>query len=277
MIESSSKSEQGLLNPTVLYFIVGMTLYLGALALMIQAETSGQSSWLLRAGVALFQSCMVFFLFTPLHDATHGSASSTRWINQTILYGVWPAFLTNPHLFFRLHIHHHAYTNDPAQDPDHFTAHRSLLVRWVKSFLLMTHYHLFYLSKFVSAKRDLGHIIASLFSQAVFMSLMVFTPLTLPLFFGMGLPAFLGIGVLAFVNTSWPHHPAEDRDRMRNTVNHYVPKWMQWLCANQNLHHVHHLNPSLPWYRYPEYWRKHEAEFRAKGARVIEVLGSKTY
>ena len=265
------------LNPTLIYFLLGMGLYLAALAFILQAEIRGESSWGLRFGITLFQTAMVFFLFTPLHDATHGSASPTRWINQMILYGVWPAFLTNPHLFFRIHIHHHAYTNDPEQDPDHFTAHRSLLVRWVKSYLLMTHYHLFFLSKFVRAKRDLAHVAASLFSQVVFMSLMVFTSLTLPLFFGMGLPAFLGIGLLAFVNTSWPHHPADERDRMRNTVNHYVPKWMQWLLANQNLHHVHHLNPSLPWYRYPEYWRKHESECRAKGARIIEVLGAKSY
>jgi fatty acid desaturase len=72
------------------------------------------------------------------------------------------------------------------------------------------------------------------------------------------------------VNTAWPHHPARDASRYRNTRNTYLPWFGQLLLFNQNLHLVHHLKPNLPWYKYPEYLAQHEYELRRQGSQTIQ-------
>jgi len=153
-------------------------------------------------------------------------------------------------------------------DPDHFTADPVLWKRWAKSFLIVFNYYWYGLKHFRSEPR----ILAGYAGALTFNTLLIYTAFTVPggmvLLFGWFLPAFLAIGVLGYTFTAWPHHPAQETDRIHNTRNLYVPVLLQWILCNQNLHHVHHLKPSLPWFKYPEFWREHEKEYLEKGARV---------
>ena len=58
------------------------------------------------------------------------------------------------------------------------------------------------------------------------------------------------------------HWEAEENWQLHDAAlegsSHYVmPGWMQWLSANIGIHHVHHVNSRIPFYRLPEVLRDH--------------------
>ena len=66
----------------------------------------------------------IFVLFTVLHDASHYSISSHRWVN--VAFGRVAMFFVSPLISFKsfafIHIEHHRNTNDDENDPDHFVS-----------------------------------------------------------------------------------------------------------------------------------------------------------
>lgn len=217
----------------------------------------------------LVQTFIVIIAFTPLHDSAHRSAHLNKLINEMILVGSSFIFVNSTPLFRRLHIAHHAKTNT-IYDPDHFTAHPSLAMRWLKSFLLIFNYYRYGFKYFRLVKLFWVDVIASFAIVAFVIGGAIYTG-RYDVFIAMWiLPAFVGIGILAFLDTAWPHHPGEETKRYRNTKNLYVPMWLQLIMGNQNLHLLHHLYPEVPWYRYPQVWERIEADAVAKGAVVLK-------
>jgi len=99
--------------------------------------------------------------------------------------------------------------------------------------------------------------------------------LALTVWFGGILPIlliFLPSTVLAATAGMWlfyvqhqfetTHWEAEDTWQLHDAAlagsSHYVlPGWLQWLSANIGIHHVHHVNSRIPFYRLPEVLRDH--------------------
>ena len=67
----------------------------------------------------------IFVMFTVLHDASHYSISSKRWVNG--VFGRAAMLFVSPLIAFPawgfIHIEHHRHTNDDEHDPDHFASH----------------------------------------------------------------------------------------------------------------------------------------------------------
>ena len=63
------------------------------------------------------------------------------------------------------------------------------------------------------------------------------------------IPARLTFLYLAFFFAWLPHFPYEDTERFRNTRITLFPG-STWLLLQQDRHLIHHLYPSIPWYRY---------------------------
>ena len=54
---------------------------------------------------------------------------------------------------------------------------------------------------------------------------------------------------------------------------HYVlPSVLQWLSGNIGIHHVHHVNSRIPFYRLPEVLRDHEALNQINRMTIMESL-----
>ena len=77
----------------------------------------------------------IFVLFTVVHDASHYSISSKRWVNRA--FGRAAMAFLSPVMAFPawafIHIEHHRYANDDQRDPDTFATHGKwwqLPVRW---------------------------------------------------------------------------------------------------------------------------------------------------
>ncbi len=88
--------------------VLGTTGYLLFLAL--------GSYWVVHA--TLLHGFVLVHLFAPFHECSHGTPFRTRGLNQAVFWLTGLALFLPP-LHFRLeHAAHHAYTSDPARDPE---------------------------------------------------------------------------------------------------------------------------------------------------------------
>jgi omega-6 fatty acid desaturase (delta-12 desaturase) len=62
-----------------------------------------------------------------------------------------------------------------------------------------------------------------------------------------------------FEQTSWAHQPAWDRDEaaLWGSSHYDLPPVLRWFSGNIGVHHVHHLNSRVPFYRLTEVLRDH--------------------
>jgi omega-6 fatty acid desaturase (delta-12 desaturase) len=75
-----------------------------------------------------------------------------------------------------------------------------------------------------------------------------------------------------FEETSWDDEPAwQLHDAALHGSSHYVlPGVLRWLTANIGVHHVHHLQSRVPFYRLPEILRDHPELAEAQRLTVRE-------
>ena len=245
--------------------------------LTIKAALSGE----LHYGVAtLLLGYFCFASFTVMHDAGHGSivkiGSKLKpletwlgWISSV------PLLIAPYRAFQRIHDRHHAFTNDPERDPDHF----SFGDRWyhvlLNTFFIPVQYHWLMFTKL----RHIRVIRETYLSTAIY-TVMVFGGLTTLGLSGYGLevlcfaviPTLIAVFLLVMFFDFIPHHPQASLDPYHNT-RIYPGPLMNVALLGQNYHLIHHLYPRVPWYKYQSLYRDIRPELEAKGAPIEDVLG----
>ena len=252
-------------NPTVAVWTGAMTVFL---ALLAGAMFLPQPGYKVLALLAVAQSLTIFVLYIVIHDAAHRTASKNRRFNDLMMFVCGVVFLFDPYLYRRLHLTHHAHTNEDA-DPDHFTASPYLVMRWAKSFLIAGSYYVYALRRF---KKNATLLVHLCFTPALVAGMWFsfrWMGRTEVLVAGWLLPDFVAIGLLGFALTAWPHHPATDTTRIGAARNLDVPWILRILLGNQHLHLVHHYAPTVPWYRLTQYWRENKDRLVAQGAPPV--------
>ena len=66
----------------------------------------------------LGQGIGMAFLFTAMHECSHGTAFRSIWLNRLVGGIAGFLLLIGPGWFFHFHQDHHRYTQDPARDPE---------------------------------------------------------------------------------------------------------------------------------------------------------------
>ncbi|HEX4046544.1 MAG TPA: fatty acid desaturase [Elusimicrobiota bacterium] len=235
-------------------------------ALLVQGASTAaalRGIWPAAAAVLLNAAC-AYAQFTVAHDATHRSLSRVGWLNDAfgwvatlVLWGPFDAIRRN-------HLHHHAHTNDPAQDPDYWVAGETWLSTGLRCLTTLQAHYWSYLTRL--RRRDAAFARA-LFVLALILSAHVWAwreGRLLDVLLYWTLPAQLGVAGLAVTFDYWPHRPHTARGRLRDTAN-ILPAWLDPFFLRQNLHAVHHLFPQLPWYRYREALAVLEPDLRRAG------------
>jgi fatty acid desaturase len=243
--------------PTVL-------LCLGALAVQGAATAAALSGALPVPVAVLANSACAYAQFTVVHDATHRTLSRRPWLNE--LFGAIATLaMCGPfEAMRRNHLHHHAHTNDPRQDPDYWTAGTTWAATLLRCLTTLEAHYWSYLTRL--RRRD------GVFARAVVTLALIGAAHAwawraghlADLLLYWTLPAQLGVAGLAFTFDYWPHRPHTERGRGRDTAN-LLPVWLDPFFLRQNLHAVHHLNPQIPWYRYRAALEVLEPELRAAG------------
>lgn len=247
--------------PTLLLLIVSVCTYMLSISLYLTGIFS--------LGLTICINALASYAaFTVGHDASHNALSSNRRLNDWC--GRLSTVLLSPVPFFRMfryiHMQHHRFTNDEQRDPDYYCGSGSkwtLPLRWAT---LDIHYFTIYLRPGVFKKRPESEqrelIIAVVFAIVVIVAmLMMGWGLEYLLLFV--IPTRIAVMFLAFSFDFLPHYPHKikgDDDPYQATLNRVGFEWLLTpALLFQNYHLVHHLYPTVPFYRYIKVWRAKEA------------------
>jgi fatty acid desaturase len=223
--------------------------------------------------------------YSLVHESIHGnvaaSPKSLNWINTVVgwigavgMGAGWPPLQ-------KTHLLHHSHTNTE-RDPDIAVKGTllRLVTRWVVG--LPTSLLPFFAIRFIS--KDGYARLGQLLTQAEIMQSSIMSVLSLIalavaiptghildwlcLWF---LPTRIGILLLNIFFQWLPHYPFDRTERYHNTR---VSLWPGGtvVLLQQNLHLMHHLWPSVPFYNYARLYRALKPVLRAEGSRIEGLM-----
>jgi fatty acid desaturase len=228
--------------------------------------------------VLLVLSLAVAMQSSLMHEASHGHPTRKAIVNE-ILVGL-PIGLVYPFRRFKtLHLQHHADENltDPFDDPESYYRalwqHRDL-PRWLQVLLGVNNTMV---GRFI-----LGPVLANVAFIATDLKLiaagdkavqkawrhhLIGLAVVLPLVqFGFGLPLWLYVLVPVWLGQSFiairtfAEHQWSERPDGRTVIIERSP--LSLLFLNNNLHLVHHKNPTAAWYKLPALYKARREEWQ---------------
>lgn len=233
----------------------------------------------LALGLVLNAVCL-YLLFTPAHEAVHGNIKGRTklpaWVETFIGYVSAGAFLFPYPVFSYVHRTHHKHTNHPERDPDYWVASKRPLRVLLACLSMLPDYYYFYFSRSVALLRNprerSGFFASIAFLLCVGIAFAAWgwtAGFAEPLLVWFA-PALAASTLLAFIFDYLPHRPHQERRRYRDTRITLFPG-LDFLLASQNLHLIHHLYPSIPFYRYREAFTRLRPELEQRGARIDDL------
>jgi ferredoxin-NADP reductase/fatty acid desaturase len=259
--------------PTVALLVVAWTAFV--------TSTVGYLHGWLPAGVTIAINAVVtFVMFTVSHDAIHHAISSTRWLNGCVGRLAW--LLVVPIISFPtyafLHIEHHRHANDDANDPDAWASHSrwwQMPLRWPFPELM---YSGFILRTVRSRpKSEVAETLGLLTLCVSALSVAIVSGHFWTLAVVFLIPQRIGLIVLLWWFDWLPHHGLADTQRSNRYGATRARVGMEWLYTplmlSQNYHLVHHLHPSVPFYRYRKTWHRNEEAYLERDAAITTVFG----
>lgn len=207
----------------------------------------------------LLNSFAVYASFTPLHDATHRTVSSNRRLND--LLGTLSCLLLLPGITTRvyryLHLEHHRYSGDETRDPDEpFVS----AAPWKLPFVLCgldVMWSRWYIARW--STRPVGERREFALGLGFYILLHVAwlaSPYALEFVLLWMIPQRLGLGYVAwfFAHIQHPKDVRWEQAPFQATVRVIASPLARILLLGQSKHHIHHLTPSVPYYRYHRAW-----------------------
>ncbi|ODU20480.1 MAG: hypothetical protein ABS87_10580 [Sphingomonas sp. SCN 67-18] len=228
--------------------------------------------------------------YTIVHEAIHRNIvrrhrgfdrvnTALGWIGSIAIGTTWP-------LLHRTHLSHHADTNTP-DDADYFLkgSYARLLFIWVVSIVAnlipvpvvkwafdKAGFDSGYLNtRHLMTEREWQlHLIAHTGLCAFVWGMIAigFGPQVIALFV---MPAAIGRLLLGTFQQWLPHAPFTESSRYRQARITKVPGGPLWYMGH-DVHLVHHLWPSVPFYAYGRFYRRIEPLLRARGARIEGLI-----
>ncbi|MBI3552038.1 MAG: fatty acid desaturase [Elusimicrobia bacterium] len=247
-----------------------VALHLGALAVQLSCAAAGFGGLVPVPLAVLVCSVAAYCQFTVAHDAAHKSLSKIVSINEScgsiaalVLFGPFEAFRRN-------HLHHHAHTNDPAEDPDFWVAGATVATTVLRCFTML---EMHYWSYFTRLGRRDGVYARSVGTVALIVlafASAAWSGHAKALVLYWFVPAQLAGAALGFLFDYWPHRPHTGRGRLKDTAA-IAPRYLDPLFLAQNIHLLHHLFPTVPWYRYRAAFGQIEEGIRAEGGLIWDL------
>jgi beta-carotene hydroxylase len=230
---------KALFNPNLLMFCASI--------LIAIASAVGYFSYRWPGWISFLCNIVALHLVgTVIHDACHGAAHRNRLINAILGHGsAFLLFFSFP-VFTRVHMQHHAHVNDPQNDPDHIVSTFGPL--WCINARFLYH-EIFFFRRKLWKKYELWEwVIARTLAVVVIVLSMQFG--FSHYIFSYWFPPLGIVGlILGLFFDYFPHRPFQERNRWLN-ARIYPNRILNFLIGGQNYHLVHHLWPSIPWYRY---------------------------
>ncbi|WP_448560610.1 beta-carotene hydroxylase [Trichothermofontia sp.] len=244
----------GTVNPTLLMFLAAVAIAIGS--------TVGYWRWGWPGWCCFSLNVLALHLAgTVIHDASHFAAHRDRLINACLGHGSALLLGFSFPVFTRVHMQHHAHVNDPDNDPDHFVSTGGPL--WLIAARFFYH-EIFFFKRCLWRKYELlewflGRLAVGLIVYAAYRY--DFLGFVMNFWFCPALVVGLMLGLFF---DYLPHRPFQERDRWKN-ARVYPSPVLNLLILGQNYHLIHHLWPSIPWYRYQAAYYAMQPLLDAKG------------
>ena len=197
-------------------------------------------------GDTLLRTYLVFVGTVMAHEGVHGHLGRSRaanfwWGRLALLPSMVP--FTN---FRRTHQLHHAYTNLPGKDPDHFMKSRNFPELVLRS-LAMPHQWFFWLRRNGRLKRaDVVELLLNYIGIAAVYAVMLWFVGPSRLFWGMT-PTLVLVSVLLWYPFAVQTHEGFSTGSADERSHNYYGRFMYWFSLGLSMHREHHLQPKLSW------------------------------
>jgi beta-carotene hydroxylase len=242
-------------SPEIAWPTIALTVALVAtLAISSALAIAGDLPILAAAAI---NTVALYAIYTPLHDASHSAIvprrKDLRWVNTAIgIVAAFPIFMFHFH-HRKSHFVHHARTNMP-DDPDTFAMGSFARVFFVKTPWSMINYlNGFALYRdgirYKLSRRDRALTMAQYALVVAILIGAVVAGYGYELLMLWLLPWFVGVLLMQVAFGWFPHHDHSETGRYRDTRIALFPGG-DLLFLWQNLHLIHHMLPSVPFYRY---------------------------
>lgn len=266
--------------PRIAWITIGLFVInsLVMLSIVLLSEFEIIQRWL----ATILLTCTMFVMFTVAHDASHGSISNIKWINGIIgriaLGAMGP---TGCFVLFRyIHHMHHKFTNDESKDPDHFCAHGKNILLPFRCILLGPSYLVYYLKRIHT--RPVSEVFEVLLCFSIQFGLLWagidkgYGPQLLMYWV---IPSSSSHALLGFFFDFIPHHhdtattPLQSRYHTTSILQTYwfIQPFLSLLLQYQDYHLVHHLYPTIPFYKYADKWIEKQEFLMAKQISISHL------
>lgn len=204
------------------------------------------SNPLLISADILLRTYLIFVGTVMAHESVHGHLGRTKaanfWWGRIALVPSMVPF-TN---FRKTHQLHHAHTNIPDRDPDHFMKSRNRFELFLRA-LAMPHHWFFWLRKRgCLTRRDVIEL--TLNYLGIFLVFFVVLAFAGPvrLFWGM-VPPLMLVSLLLWYPFAVQTHEGFSTGTADSRSHNYYGLFMYWFSLGLSMHRVHHRQPKLSW------------------------------
>src|ERR1044071_3971414 len=204
------------------------------------------SNPLLIAVDILLRTYLMFLGAVMAHEAVHGHLGRTKaanfwWGRVALIPSMVP--YTN---FRKTHQLHHAHTNIPDEDPDHFMKSRNFVELFLRA-LAMPHHWFFWLRKRGRIKRnDVIELVLNYLAIFVVFSIVLALSSASRLLWGM-VPPLMLVSLLLWYPFAVQTHEGFSTGSAIERSHNYYGRFMYWFSLGLSMHRVHHLQPKLSW------------------------------
>lgn len=194
----------------------------------------------------LVRTYLIFLGTVMAHESVHGHLGHTRranfwWGRIALLPSMVP--FTN---FRRTHQLHHAFTNIPDRDPDHFMKSRNFVELALRA-IAMPHHWFFWLRKHGRMKHaDVIELLLNYAGIVVLYSMVLMFVGPSRLFWGMAPPLIL-VSLLLWYPFAVQTHEGFSTGAAEARSHNYYGRFMYWFSLGLSMHREHHLQPKLSW------------------------------
>lgn len=200
----------------------------------------------------LLRTYLIFVGTVMAHEGAHGHLGRTRaanywWGRLALLPSMVP--FTN---FRKTHNLHHAHTNIPGKDPDHFMKSRNGVELVLRS-LVMPHQWFFWLWRRGRIKRsDLAELALNYAGIFLVYGVVLFFVGPSRLFWAMA-PALVLVSVLLWYPFAVQTHEGFSTGPAESRSHNYYGLFMYLFSFGLSMHREHHLKPKLSWIELKDY------------------------
>jgi len=261
--------------PTLLLLIASICTFATSTSLFLMGH--------LNIGMSIsINAIACYAAFTVGHDASHNALSTNKKLNDWC--GRLATMLLSPVPFFRMfryiHMQHHRFANDEHKDPDIYCGTGpkwTLPLRWAT---LDLHYFTIYLKPGVFRARpesERKELIIEMAFAIIVITTMISLGWGIDYFLLFIVPSRIAVVFLAFAFDFLPHYPHEFKgpdQPYQTTLNRIGMEWLLTpVLLFQNYHLVHHLYPTVPFYRYIKVWRAKQNFHQEKQPAQASAFG----